>query len=98
MQATEGSRGGRGSEPWHPREGQQTREGTTSWTLKSTTEPEVCGTIIVRFSIMFLLYHMTVTSPGTTTQLTQLAKTRSEGGAHMDSELTLNDKYCRVEN
>lgn len=48
VEATQGRGGGRGGETWHPREGQQTREGTTSWTLKSTTEPEACGAIIAR--------------------------------------------------
>lgn len=50
VEATEGSRGGRRSETWHPREGQQTREGTTSWTLKSATEPEACRAITVTCS------------------------------------------------
>lgn len=98
VEATQGSRGGRGSETWHPREGQQTREGTASWTLKSTAEPDICRSMLketLKVKEMIVTHVLIITkckwvpslAINVAVDIVGNVLQKVEEGAHMDSVL-----------
>lgn len=52
VEATKGSRRGRGRETWYPREGQQAGEPTASWRLEPTAQPVAQTTITTELLVV----------------------------------------------